>query len=97
MLAEIIREIYQLPVRIYQGLAFGGAPPKGAGRENGRKMVDLGGKRRGGELLDPPDLSLISPEGVVLSLFMSCFALLVSWLFGSLKYSCYLCNGFERV
>lgn len=50
MLAEIIREIYQLPVRIYQGLAFGGAPPKGAGRENGRKMVDLGGEERGGRL-----------------------------------------------
>lgn len=29
--------------------------------------------------------------GVVLGLFMSCFALLVSWLFASLKYSYYLC------
>ncbi len=28
MLAEIIREIYQLSVRIYQGLAFGGLPRK---------------------------------------------------------------------
>ena len=28
MLAEIIREIYQLSARIYQGLAFGGLPRK---------------------------------------------------------------------
>lgn len=80
MLAGIICGIYQLCVRIYQGLAFGGCVTSGAGREDGRKMVDLGGKRRGGELLDPPALSLISPEGVVLSLLMLCFALLVSWL-----------------
>lgn len=41
------------------------------------------------------DLALVVIDvcigGVVLSLFMSCFALLVSWLFGSLKYSYYLC------
>ena len=59
-------------------------------------MVDFRGERRGGELLDPPDLSLISPEGVVLNLLMLCFALLVSWLFGSLKYSCYLCTKKEK-
>lgn len=34
--------------------------------------------------------------GVVLSLLMSCFALLVSWLFGSLKYSYYLCTKKEK-
>ena len=50
MLAGIICGIYQLCVRIYQGLAFGGCATNGAGRENGRKMVDLGGKRRGGRL-----------------------------------------------
>ena len=59
-------------------------------------MVDLGGEGRGCESLDPPDLSLISPKGVVLGLFISCFALLVSWLFGSLKYSCYLCWQEEK-
>lgn len=34
--------------------------------------------------------------GVVLSLFMPCFALLVSWLFASLKYSRYLCWREEK-
>lgn len=40
---------------------------------------------------------IVSVGGIILSLFMPCFALLVSWSFGQLIFSCYLCGGFERV
>lgn len=46
MLAEIIREIYQLSVRIYQGLAFGGVPRMELSRKMGANsrhdIVSLG-------------------------------------------------------
>lgn len=42
MLAEVIRKIYQLCVRIYQGLAFGGVPRKElAGKMSGNSRHDI--------------------------------------------------------